>query len=210
MRAGERSVWYMPALIVGMAVATFLLGLATAMWLPTASLPVVVPGTALIQGRAGMLDENRTSGSAGSPEGPAQATAATVSAPGSAQPAKTATVSPAPLPPAAVASAVPPAAVQASAPGPASPAAPKGADFSLQLGAFLDMAKAKSVADQLAARGYSPTSTEAADGYGRTWHYVRLGAFNDERAAALAASDLFERAGIGAAVVRLSAANAGR
>jgi hypothetical protein len=51
---------------------------------------------------------------------------------------------------------------------------------------------------------------EAADGYGRTWHYVRLGAFADEHAAALAASDLLERAGIGAAVVRLSAANAGR
>jgi cell division septation protein DedD len=206
MRAGERSGWYMPALIVGMAVATFLLGLATAMWLPTASLPVVVPGIASIQGRVGMIDENRTSGSAGSPEGPAQATAATVSAPGSAHPA----VSPAPLSPAAVASPVPPAAVPASAPGQASPAAPKGADFSLQLGAFLDMTKAKSAADQLAARGYSPASTEAADGYGRTWHYVRLGAFNDERAAALAASDLFERAGIGAAVVRLSAANAGR
>jgi hypothetical protein len=64
--------------------------------------------------------------------------------------------------------------------------------------------------DQLAARGYSPAPIDAADGYGRTWHYVRLGAFGDERAAALAASDLLERAGIGAAVVRLSAANAGR
>jgi SPOR domain len=65
------------------------------------------------------------------------------------------------------------------------------------------------VTEQLAARGYAPVSVDAADGYGRTWHYVRLGAFADERAAALAASDLFEQAGIGAVVVRVSAANAG-
>jgi cell division protein FtsN len=79
----------------------------------------------------------------------------------------------------------------------------------LQFGAFLDQAKAKSAADQLAARGYAPVSVDAADGYGRTWHYVRLGAFADQRAAALVASDLLAQAGIGAAIVRVAAANAG-
>jgi cell division septation protein DedD len=92
----------------------------------------------------------------------------------------------------------------------ASPAAPQAGNFSLQLGAFLDQGKAKSVADQLAAQGYAPVAADAGDGYGRTWHYVRLGAFADERAAALAASDLLEQTGIGAAVVRVSTANAGR
>jgi hypothetical protein len=83
-------------------------------------------------------------------------------------------------------------------------------NFTLQFGAFLDPAKAKSMADQLAARGYSLVAPDAADGYGRTWHYVRLGGFADERAAALAASDLLEQTGIGAAVVRVSTMNAER
>ena len=83
-------------------------------------------------------------------------------------------------------------------------------NFTLQFGAFLDQAKAKSMTDQLAARGYALVAADAADGYGRTWHYVRLGGFADERAAALAASDLLEQTGIGAAVVRVSTTNAER
>ena len=83
-------------------------------------------------------------------------------------------------------------------------------NFTLQLGAFLDQAKAKSMADRLAARGYAPVAADAADGYGRIWHYVRLGGFADERAAALAESDLLEQTGIGAAVVRVSTTNAER
>ena len=93
--------------------------------------------------------------------------------------------------------------------GAANPAAGQAGTFSLQFGAFLDQAKAKSAAAELAARGYPPVAVDAADGYGRTWHYVRLGAFADERAATLAASDLLAQAGIGAAVVRVAAANAG-
>lgn len=209
MRAGERSNWYLSALLLGTAVATFLLGLATAMWLATASLPAVVPDTASTQGRAGTFEgENRTSGSASSPEGPAQAMAATASAPGSPRPAKAATV-PAPQPPAAAANA-PPSSASAAPPAAGSPAAAQAGNFTLQFGAFLDQAKAKSMTDQLAARGYALVAADAADGYGRTWHYVRLGGFADERAAALAESDLLEQTGIGAAVVRVSTTNAER
>jgi cell division protein FtsN len=215
----EGNDWYLPALIVGLALIAFLLGSATTMWLGTAPVPAVARAAALAQGAPSALGENRTpgqtTGSAGSPEGPAQAPAP---APGSTPPAAAETPAASAASPslAPAASAAPPSSAPAasaaasSAPGPASPVAPQSGDFSLQLGAFLDAAKAKSLADRLAARGYSPASIEAADGYGRTWHYVRLGAFADERAAALAASHLLERVGIGAAVVRLSAANAGR
>jgi DedD protein len=210
MRAGERGNWYLPALLVGTAVATFLLGLATAMWLGTASLPAAAPGTALIQGRAETLEENRTSGSAGSPEGPAPPAAATASAVGSPQQAKTATVSPAQKPPVAAADTPPSPSASAAPPAAGSSAVAQAGNFTLQLGAFLDQAKAKSMADQLAARGYALVAADAADGYGRTWHYVRLGGFADERAAALAASGLLEQTGIGAAVVRVSTTNAER
>lgn len=212
MRRGKRGGWYSPALIVGTALATFFLGSAVTMWLATAPPPAVVQGTAAALGQAGPLAEKLTrgqiTGGAGSPANQAQAPAAQKTASGSAQPAETAARSAAPPPSALAASAAPPTASPASVPGPASPA-PRAGDFSLQLGAFLDAAKAKSLTDQLATRGYSPASIDAADGSGRTWHYVRLGAFADERAAALAAADLVERTGIGAAVVRLSAANAG-
>jgi cell division protein FtsN len=214
MPKGDRSDWYLPALIVGTALAAFLLGSATMMWLGSASLPAAARGAASAQAPSNVLAENRTlgqtTGPSGASAGPTQTPAAQTPAPGSPQPAEAAAVSAAPPHAAATASAAQPAAPPASAPGPPSPAAPQNADFALQLGAFLDATKAKSLADQLAARSYSPALIEAADGYGRTWHYVRLGAFADEHAAALAASDLLERAGIGAAVVRLPAANAGR
>jgi cell division septation protein DedD len=260
MLRGERTDWYLPVLIVGTALAAFLLGSATTIWLGSAPLPALARGAALPQGATNVLGENQTTGSAGSPAGraqmpaaqpaapgsaqPGEAAAASAAqptgsptsasggnqttgpggspagraqmpaaqppAPGSAQPAEAAAASAAPTPPATAASSAQPVASPATAPGAVSAAIPQGSDFSLQLGAFLDAAKAKSLTDRLAARGYSPTSIEAADGYGRTWHYVRLGAFADEGAAALAASDLLERAGIGAAVVRLSTANAGR
>jgi cell division protein FtsN len=245
MRA-ERSDWYLPALIVGTALAAFFLGSATTMWLGAAPVPVTVRGAALAQGAAAALGKNESGGQktapAASPAGPAQATPApalrsaqppVAGAASLAQPASSAASAPGdtetsgPAGPAAgttqapasgsaqpnsaaAVSAAQPGASPASAPGPASPGASPAGEFGLQLGAFLNAAKAKLLVDQLAARGYSPAPIDAADGYGRTWHYVRLGAFGDERAAALAASDLLERAGIGAAVVRLSAANAGR
>jgi len=207
MPRGEPTDWYLPVLIVGTALAAFLLGSATTIWLGMAPLPALARSAALPQGATNVLGENQTTGS---PAGRAQMPAAQPPAPGSAQPAEAAAASAAPTPPATAASSAQPVASPASAPGAVSAAIPQGSDFSLQLGAFLDAAKAKSLTERLAARGYSPTSIEAADGYGRTWHYVRLGAFADEVAAALAASDLLERAGIGAVVVRLSAANAGR
>jgi cell division septation protein DedD len=250
MRA-ERSDWYLPALIVGTALAAFFLGSATTMWLGAAPVSVTARGAALAQGAAAALGKNESGGQkiapAASPAGPAQATPAPAlrsaqppvagaaslaqpagspaSAPGDTEtsgpagPAARAAQAPATQAPAsgsaqpnsaAAVSAAQPGASPASAPGPASPGASPAGEFGLQLGAFLNAAKAKLLVDQLTARGYSPAPIDAADGYGRTWHYVRLGAFGDERAAALAASDLLERAGIGAAVVRLSAANAGR
>jgi cell division septation protein DedD len=205
MPRGARSDWHLPALIIGTAVMAFFLGSTTTLWLATAPLTGVARGT-------NALNEKPMSGdmsaSASSPAGPAKASTVQETTSGSAQPAETAAVSTAPFPPTAAASAAQSAASQASPPSPAiSP--PQGGDFSLQVGAFLDAARAKSLADQLAARGDSPALIDAADGYGRTWHYVRLGAFADERAAALAASDLLARVGIGAAVVRVATANAG-
>ena len=87
---------------------------------------------------------------------------------------------PAPAAPASLASEA--GASEASASAPASPAAAPAGDFSLQFGAFLDAAKAKSLIGQLAARGYSPASVDVADGYGQIWHYVRFGGFADEHA----------------------------
>ncbi len=52
-------------------------------------------------------------------------------------------------------------------------------------------------------------SINSPDGYGHVWHYVRLGVFADEHAAALSAFELLEQTGIGAAIVRGSAASAG-
>jgi cell division protein FtsN len=214
MPKGDRSDWYLPALIVGTALAAFLLGSATMMWLGSALLPVAAHGAASARAPSNELAKNQTTaqttGPSGASAGPTQTPAAQTAGPGSPQPAEAAAASAAPPHAAATASATQPAAAPASAPGPASPPAPQGGNFALQLGAFLDAAKAKSLADQLAVRGYSPASVDAADGYGRTWHYVRVGAFGDEHAAAQAASDLLERAGIGAAVVRLPGANAGR
>jgi hypothetical protein len=66
------------------------------------------------------------------------------------------------------------------------------------------------LAVQVADRGHTPIAIDATDSYGHSWHYVRLGVFTDERAAALASQDLLERAGIGSTVVRLFATTAGR
>jgi cell division protein FtsN len=92
---------------------------------------------------------------------------------------------------------------------PAIPPVSQGRNFSLQLGAFLDAADAKLLSGRLAAEGYVPVSTDVPDGYGHVWHYVRLGAFADEQAASLTASELLERTGIAPVIVRGSAASAG-
>lgn len=223
MPGPEHSDWYPAALIVGTALATFLLGSATAMWLLAKPLPAAVGPTALTQGGAGVRGAQQMDLPTGSPAGPARASTGQGTASNPVQPAETVAGSSSPPPPAVAASSSPSAASPvsapaspasapaspASAPASARPAAPQAGNFSLQFGAFLDQAKAKSAADQLAARGYAPVSVDAADGYGRTWHYVRLGAFADQRAAALVASDLLAQAGIGAAIVRVAAANAG-
>jgi cell division septation protein DedD len=207
MPSEGRVDWYLPTLIVGMALAAFALGAATTIWL---GMPT--PGDALAQSAASLFHRSEISGPAG-PSPTSAGQALTAQAPATAKPAG-----------AAVGSATPPTASPtpgqpgvsdaassgASAAGLASPAAQQVGDFSLQFGAFLDATNAKSVISQLAARGYSPASIDVADGYGQLWHYVRLGAFPDERVAALAASELLERTGVGAAIVRVSTANAGR
>jgi cell division protein FtsN len=218
MPGREHSDWYPPALIVGTALATFLLGLATAMWLFATPLPAVVGPAVLAQGAARARGAQQATLPAGSAAGAAQASTGQGTGSGSPPAAESRAVSPSPPRPAAAASSSPGSAASTALPQPPAAAAAASAagsaaaqtgGFSLQFGAFLDQAKAKSLADQLAAKGYAPVSVDAADGYGRTWHYVRLGAFADERAAALAASDLLEQAGIGATVVRVAAANAG-
>jgi cell division septation protein DedD len=229
MPGREHSDWYPPALILGTALATFLLGSATAMWLFTKPLPAVVVPTALAQGGAAAPGGPQMVLQPGLPPGPGEQSTAQGAAAGASRPAETvglssssaapaaaassspetAAASSAPAAPTAEASTSPSAAPAVSADGSASPAAPQAGNFSLQFGAFLDQAKSKSAAAQIAARGYAPVSVDAADGYGRTWHFVRLGAFADEHAAALAASDLLAQAGIGAAIVRIAAANGG-
>lgn len=203
------SDWYFPALIVGLALAAFFLGSATTIWLGTVSLSSTLRGAALAQGVPAAPSGNQTTGPADPPPSAAQTPATQTPAIGPAQ--KIGLAQPAAA--AAAAQSAPAVAISAaspaSAPGPTSGAASQAGQYSLQLGAFLDATKAKSVADQLAARAYTPIAIDAADGFGRTWHYVRLGAYRDEDAAARA-SDLLARAGIGAAVVRPAAAHAER
>jgi cell division septation protein DedD len=174
-------------MIVGAALAALLLGSTGTIWLGTKPLPQIAhaAGSAQAVGPVG------TSEPTGLPE-----SAGNSAQPPAAQAGPAASISKRPASP-------------ASTPALASAAATQFGSFSLQLGAFLDAAKAKSLTDQIAARGYTPIATDAADGYGRTWHYVRLGVFADEHAASLGSSDLLKRAGIGSVVVRLSAANAG-
>lgn len=205
MPGREHSDWYTLALIVATALAMFVLGSVTAVWLVAAPAPDIAQAKLSFQDLAGRAGGKEAAGTTARPSSAARVSPQPETTPSAATSAATAGVSPRQS--AAAKSSAPAAA--ASAAGAASPAAPQGGNFSLQLGAFLDEAKAKSLAAQLATQGYAPVSLAAADGYGRTWHYVRLGAFADERAAAGAASDLLVQAGIGAAVVRVSAANAG-
>jgi cell division protein FtsN len=193
--------WYFPALILGLALTAFFLGSATTIWLGTVSLSPTPRGAAVVQGAASGPNGNQTIGPADRPPAADQSPAA--QAPGPAQPAAAAVAAQS-TPVAAVSAAVP-----ASAPGTTNPAASQAEGYSLQLGAFLDATKAKSVAELLAARGFTPTAIDAADGFGRTWHYVRLGGYRDEDAAARASNQL-ARAGIGTAVVRPAAAHAER
>jgi cell division septation protein DedD len=208
---------YLLTLMAGTAVVTFALGAAVAMWLaitpPTgaASAPTV---TSLLKPSPAGAGSPANVVPAPSPPvalEPVLAKAAAAAAGSAVLTAASPAPAPAtPAPPAATPVASEARGSEASAPAPASPAAVQAGDFSLQFGAFLDAAKAKALIGQLAARGYSPASVDAADGYGQMWHYVRFGGFADERAAALVASDLQQRTGIGAAIVRVSTANAER
>ena len=202
MQTAKSSDWRLPVLIVGMALAAFFLGSTTTIWLSAKLMPSLTRAAASAQGTVNTVVASQPAGSA---VDSAQSTAVPATAAGSGsgeQPpaGKAASVAQKPVSP-------------VSAPAATSPAAPQPSSYSLQLGAFLDAAKAKLLADQradpLAARGYSPALIDGADGSGRTWHYVRFGVFPDERTAALAASDLLEKAGIGSVVVRASSANAG-
>jgi cell division septation protein DedD len=202
------SDWRFPVLIIGVALAAFLLGSAITIWLgtkPVASIAqaALLPSGAMSRvgsGQAASPGQVTSPGQASSPAASPPAAQATASKSASAAPPAAKAAAPAAQP------AVPP---PASAPGPVGAAAAPPGSYSLQLGAFLDAAKAKSLTDQLAAQGYATASIDALDGYGRTWHYIRFGAFRDESNAALAASDLLEKAGIASVVVRASPANAG-
>jgi DedD protein len=200
------SDWYPLALIVATALTMFVFGSVTAVWLLGTPLPVIPQPQLSMQGTGAAASGHQLAGTAASRLGPSASPQQRTT---SGTTPSTAGTGGSSAPPTAAPSRPPSAAAAASGSGAASPATPQGGNFSLQLGAFLDETKAKSLAAQVATRGYAPVSVVAADGYGRTWHYVRLGAFADERAAAVAASDLLVQAGIGAAVVRVSAANAG-
>jgi len=90
MPRGEPTDWYLPVLIVGTALAAFLLGSATTIWLGMAPLPALARSAALPQGATNVLGENQTTGS---PAGRAQMPAAQPPAPGSAQPGEAAAAS---------------------------------------------------------------------------------------------------------------------
>jgi cell division septation protein DedD len=196
------SDWRLPAMIVGTALVALLLGSAVTIWLGTKPLPAIAGADPPAQATAGAVGASQSTGLPWSAGNSAQTPTAQAAAGGVGSGAQTAgstagSVAQRPVSP------VP-------APSSAGAAATQSGSYSLQLGAFLDAVKAKLLADQIAARGYTPIAIDAADRYGRTWHYVRLGAFADERAASLGSADLLGRAGIGSVVVRLSAADAGR
>jgi cell division septation protein DedD len=206
MPSAERVDWYLLTLIVGTALAAFVLGSATTIWLGLPTLGgALTPSTAGLPHRSEAIGPESSSANASqapTPQTPAPAKTVAAAAESASQPA----TSPAPVQGTASEATSP----GAPAAGSATPAAPPVGDFSLQFGAFLDAANAKSLIGQLGARGYSPVSIDVADGYGHIWHYIRLGAFPDEQAAGRAASEVLERTGIGAAIVRVSAANAGQ
>ena len=193
----------MPVLIVGSALAAFLLGVVVTMWLGTVPLSATLPVASLAQVASNVPAEKQTTLPDGTLPNSAQAHATPPAAPEPTQPAAETPVRPSPN---VTGSAATPTSAPSAA---ANPAASQAGEYSLQLGAFLDAAKAKSLAAELLARGYTPDSIDAADGYGRAWHYVRLGAFPDEGAANRAAADLLVRAGIGGAIIRSSAAHVG-
>jgi cell division protein FtsN len=189
-------------LIVGSALAAFLLGVVVTMWLGTGSLSATPPASPQAEVGSNTPAENRTSLPGGTLPNSAQAQATQPAVSGPAQPTAATPVRSSPT-------VTDSAAASASVPSAAKPSVSRVGEFSLQLGAFLDAAKAKSLAAELLARGYTSDAIDAPDGYGRAWHYLRLGAFPDEEAADRAAADLLLRAGIGATVIRSSAASAG-
>jgi cell division septation protein DedD len=223
--------WYLLVLIAGTAVVAFVLGSAVTLWLGPAvgardqsALGRLGPGTIVASqagvAGAGPLRASNTditsskSQSVSSLMQPARSLASgrSVVSPESRQPIA------GPAPAGQSAAAMMAAASQASQSAETKPEAGgasaalgaiQPARFSLQLGAFLEAANAKSLSGKLAAQGYAPISVDSPDGYGHVWHYVRLGAFADDHAAALSASELLEQTGIGAAIVRGSAASAG-
>lgn len=208
MPSDGRTDWYLGGLVVGTALVSFLLGATATLWLGLAA----APGAAAAQMAAAPM--------AGSSARTTAAPAPNEAVPGRQPPTRSASGAraasaaapaaiPAPAdtagPPVTAAPAGSAAAAAATADGTATPAG----DFGLQFGAFLDSANAKSLLNQLTARGYKAASVEVPDGDGQIWHYIRLGGFADERTAAAAASAMLYQTGIGAAVIRLSAANAG-
>lgn len=221
MPSDGRTDWYLGGLVVGTALVFFLLGATATLWLgpaapshDTAIRTAAGPPAASSVRKAAALAANtgapgRRSSSRVAPVARATPAAAPApAAPPAAIPATadaTAPGAPAAAPPATAAPTDSAPAAAATADGTSAPAG----DFGLQFGAFLDPANATSLLNQLAVRGYRATSVEVPDGDGQIWHYVRLGGFADERTAAAAASAMLYQAGIGAAVIRLSAANAG-
>ena len=218
MPSDGRTDWYLGGLVVGTALVFFLLGATATLWLGraapshdiairTAAGPTAagsVGGAAAPAANEGALD--RRSSTKGAPVARAAPAAAPPAAP-AAIPAAADAAAPG-LPAAAPPATAPPAGSAAAAAPADGTAAPAG-DFGLQFGAFLDSANATSLLNQLAVRGYKAASVEVPDGEGQIWHYIRLGSFADERTAAAAASAMLDKTGIGAAVIRLSAANAG-
>jgi len=74
------------------------------------------------------------------------------------------------------------------------PAADKG--FTVQLGAFLDPAKANQLSRQLIEKGYSAEVSTMSDGHKRAWRLVRVGTYTDRNHADAAALEIEQRTGV--------------
>ena len=80
--------------------------------------------------------------------------------------------------------------------------------YTLQLGSFLVPGNASALVGRLNAHGGSAYEKAEADANGKTWHFVRFGAFDTKAEAEAAADDLKRTEGISAVLVRTKADSA--
>lgn len=88
------------------------------------------------------------------------------------------------------------------------PPASNGGAYTLQLDSFLVPENATALIARVNAHGGSAYEKAEPDGDGKTWHKVRVGAYDSEAEAEAAAEDLRKTDGIDALIVRTTAEDA--